>query len=660
MSSVFFKFASQKEPTRVEFDGTGISVFELKREIISRVGLGDGTDFDLSIYDEHGRDEYDDDTTIIPRATVVMARRFPANKPGAGRAARYVSGKMPTQARIARKEQIAKDAEKARAAIVAAETEEEKMKAMFDAQLGSWTANKEDLAQYVSSLNHHPLPGARDKGHSSNLSSEKTGFQNRQGHRQANVPDHDPPNGYICYRCGEKGHWIQLCPTNDDPEFNNRRRVKRTTGIPRSFLTQVDKDVALAQASGDDETKRPAGLMVNADGEYVIARTDKEAWVKFQAKAAKPQATETTSGADDKKSLLERGLECPVDKKMFVEPMKTPCCGKTYCNDCITNALIESDFVCPSCSRDGVLLDDLQPDQEARAKMLEYLEEKDAAHKDKVREAEKARSASPTSDAATKQKSPPPAVKGARTETTMTERHEAASEKPKSHGFGSPKSASATPSQSEASLATSQSKDAKPDEQAAANPRKRRADDPLENNPKIPKGPKAMQQQMEAQDMQNMMGSMMGMPGMGMGMGMMNPMGMGMPNMAMPNMMNMGMGVGVGMMNPMMGMGMNGFGAMNPNSMYGSGMGGNMGRGMNGMGSFNNTNGGMGGGYNNMNGGYHGGYQGQRNFNQGGGGGGGGGNMNGDDGAYFRTPVNPQRHQNRQRRVRPSDYRELG
>jgi Uncharacterized conserved protein, contains RING Zn-finger len=48
-SSVFFKFKSQKEPTRVEFDGTGISVFELKREIILRSGLGDGTDFDLVI-----------------------------------------------------------------------------------------------------------------------------------------------------------------------------------------------------------------------------------------------------------------------------------------------------------------------------------------------------------------------------------------------------------------------------------------------------------------------------------------------------------------------------------------------------------------------------------------------------------------------------------
>ena len=49
-SAVFFKFKSQKEPQRVTFDGTGLSVFELKRDIISISRLGDGTDFDLAIY----------------------------------------------------------------------------------------------------------------------------------------------------------------------------------------------------------------------------------------------------------------------------------------------------------------------------------------------------------------------------------------------------------------------------------------------------------------------------------------------------------------------------------------------------------------------------------------------------------------------------------
>lgn len=51
-SSVHFKFKSQKEPSRVTFDGTSISVFNLKREIINSMKMGDGTDFELAIYNE--------------------------------------------------------------------------------------------------------------------------------------------------------------------------------------------------------------------------------------------------------------------------------------------------------------------------------------------------------------------------------------------------------------------------------------------------------------------------------------------------------------------------------------------------------------------------------------------------------------------------------
>lgn len=48
-SSVFFRFKSQREPSKITFDGTGISVFELKRDIIAANKLGDGTDFELVI-----------------------------------------------------------------------------------------------------------------------------------------------------------------------------------------------------------------------------------------------------------------------------------------------------------------------------------------------------------------------------------------------------------------------------------------------------------------------------------------------------------------------------------------------------------------------------------------------------------------------------------
>lgn len=50
-SSVFYKFKSQKDESRVTFDGTAISVFDLKKEIILANNLGKANDFDLYVYD---------------------------------------------------------------------------------------------------------------------------------------------------------------------------------------------------------------------------------------------------------------------------------------------------------------------------------------------------------------------------------------------------------------------------------------------------------------------------------------------------------------------------------------------------------------------------------------------------------------------------------
>src|SRR5438445_10719736 len=50
-SSVFYRWASRKDESRVTFDGTGISIFDLKREIILANNLSKANDFDLHIYD---------------------------------------------------------------------------------------------------------------------------------------------------------------------------------------------------------------------------------------------------------------------------------------------------------------------------------------------------------------------------------------------------------------------------------------------------------------------------------------------------------------------------------------------------------------------------------------------------------------------------------
>lgn len=236
-SSVFFKFRSQKEPTKITFDGTGISVFELKREIISAAGLGDGTDFDLSIYTDDSNEgihvsqlvtrrgssnvgeEYDDDTTIIPRSTTVIARRIPAQRHGHGRAARYVSGQAPVTAKNSYRTEASHSAapqtrpsaaSDSFAAMNQAQTEEEKLAAMFQADASQWEKQQQQMAQAKPVFN-----------------------RNFKG-KSAAVPDHDPPPGYICYRCHEKGmyhHTHRNVRANVrcrslDPSVSYKRRSK--------------------------------------------------------------------------------------------------------------------------------------------------------------------------------------------------------------------------------------------------------------------------------------------------------------------------------------------------------------------------------------------------------------------------------------------------
>ena len=128
-----------------------------------------------------------------------------------------------------------------------------------------------------------------------------------------------------------------------------------------------------------DDTKQPSGRMVNADGDWVVAEPDKASWYQYQAKA-KVSAAAQEVAARGSKELQDRGLECSIDKRLLVEPTKTPCCQKTYCLECITDALLENDLRCPACSTDNILIDDLKPDNEKATAIREYEEEKNVVN----------------------------------------------------------------------------------------------------------------------------------------------------------------------------------------------------------------------------------------------------------------------------------------
>ena len=139
--------------------------------------LGDGTDFELIISSEdtnegkfhhgaglsphetcHVRDpkmaaEYDDDTLIIPRSTTVIAKRLPAVKAGRGGAARYVSGKIPQNAKnVHRMEAPATkpssfNAPTGATAMNGAQNEEERIAAMFKMGADQWAQQQQEMAK---------------------------------------------------------------------------------------------------------------------------------------------------------------------------------------------------------------------------------------------------------------------------------------------------------------------------------------------------------------------------------------------------------------------------------------------------------------------------------------------------------------------------------
>ncbi|RDW74742.1 cleavage polyadenylation factor subunit MPE1 [Aspergillus mulundensis] len=631
-SSVHFKFKSQKEPSRVTFDGTGISVFELKREIINQSRLGDGTDFELSIYNENTGEEYDDDTSVIPRSTSVIARRLPASRPGKGGAARYVSGKMPVNARSApRSDQSAlgrtvsnplQPVSNGVQELNNAQTEEEKINALFNLQANQWREQQQEMA------NATPVLFGRGRG------------------KPVNVPDHPPPPGYLCYRCREKGkslysHWIQACPTNNDPKFDGKYRVKRSTGIPRSLQTKVEKPESL-MLDGSNEDLRNTGVMVNADGDFIITKPDQASWELYQEKVkATAAAAAEAAAAEHSRELQARGLECPIDKRMFLEPAKTPCCQKTYCNDCITNALIESDFVCPGCGTEGVLLDNLSANDEIVLEIKAYEAEKADSKKEKDKQ--------------------PTPVKYQSDNNTQAPNADSIERQDGSQS--TPVLPKKRPAEDEPIIAANQ------DQGSGASQKKQKPDDGQSST-------ETSQQQSE--NSTNALSSFpfnqqmpFGMPGFlpgpgipGMpfpdtafgadGMGLMNPMGLSTGNGFQPNM--------DPTWNPLNMMGFNPLST----GMYNNRANGPVPNGFGASSAYNGT------GEQPSNMFAMPQIQGSMAQNPGFGQGMGAGNFSNqqrtafstpftreEDSPYFRQPVNPQRHQARHRRIRPSDYREL-
>lgn len=392
--------------------------------------------------------------------------------------------------------------------------------------------------------------------------------------------------------------------------------------------------------------------MVNAEGDWVIAEPDQASWDQYQAKA-KVSAAAQQAAARGSKELQDKGLECPIDKHIFVEPTKTPCCQTTYCNECITNALLESGLTCPSCSTEDVVLDNLLPDEETAEKVRKY---QDAKSPKKETKDSSNSTVTKQESASDKERSNSPEAKA-----QLSSQDRPANERERQ---------GSSPSKPSSERSDSQSSTPLPGAQAPSSGKKRPAEDELKSD-RAPPGPSATA--MAKQSTSNSTTSQPNQkaestPNMPNNQGPFNPANFMMPQMmntmGFPNMNGfMGMPMNTGMFDPSTMMGSNAF--MNPAAnwnMWGQvfpqqfiGTSAGFQNGMYATAGYNqNMQMPMANGYNGTNKTGQNGYgkfpNQQRNHFHG---------ANDEDSAYFRRPVNPHRHQARRNANRPTDYREI-
>ncbi|NXY78983.1 RBBP6 ligase, partial [Glareola pratincola] len=131
-------------------------------------------------------------------------------------------------------------------------------------------------------------------------------------------PWDSPPPTYICFRCGNPGHYRKNCPTNGDKNFKPVPRTKKSTGIPRSFMTEVK----------DPNTK---GAMLTNSGTYAIPILNAEAYAREKKEKPPFLPAEPSSSSEDP---VPDELLCPLCKEIMTDAAVIPCCGNSYCDEC--------------------------------------------------------------------------------------------------------------------------------------------------------------------------------------------------------------------------------------------------------------------------------------------------------------------------------------
>ncbi|KAK5641048.1 hypothetical protein RI129_009595 [Pyrocoelia pectoralis] len=155
------------------------------------------------------------------------------------------------------------------------------------------------------------------------------------------------PSTYRCFKCHQGGHWIKDCPLSQGSE---PMEIKKSTGIPRSFMVPVDGP-------------QVPGAMMTPNGSFAVPVLDHQAYTE------KPQP----APPEEKKPEIPDDLLCSLCSDLLTDAVMIPCCGDSYCDECIRSCLLESeDHECPACHERDISPGTLIPNRYLRNSVTNF------------------------------------------------------------------------------------------------------------------------------------------------------------------------------------------------------------------------------------------------------------------------------------------------
>ncbi|RVE69283.1 hypothetical protein OJAV_G00076270 [Oryzias javanicus] len=333
MAHIHYKFSSKLSYDTVVFDGPHITLTDLKRRIMGREKLR-AADCDLQITNAQTKEEYTEDEELIPKGSSVIVRRIPISGVKSSS-----SSKTPNTERSHGQAQHIFGASRAQMEDQSSTKALSFFAKMQMANLVDADVPEEDKIKFMMNQSSYSTMNVNTK-----LGTVL-------------------PENYTCFRCGNAGHHIRNCPTSGDKNFEAPQRLKKSSGIPRSFMVEVD----------DPSIK---GVMVTNCGRYAIPAIDAEAYA-IGKKERPPFVPQEHPKSESEDEPVPDELLCLICHDLLDDAVVIHCCGNSYCDECIRTSLLDSeDHVCPTCGQSSVSPDSLTANKFLRQAVNNFKKER--------------------------------------------------------------------------------------------------------------------------------------------------------------------------------------------------------------------------------------------------------------------------------------------